>query len=113
MLVLQSLLFSCFLVCNTHSYEPTWESLDTRPIPSWYDEAKLGIFIHWGVFSVPSYSSEWFWWNWKGFPLPAVVEFMADNYPPEFTYADFAKQFSTEFYNAETWAKLFQNSGAR
>jgi len=113
MLVLQSLLFSCFLVCNTHSYEPTWESLDTRPIPSWYDEAKLGIFIHWGVFSVPSYSSEWFWWNWKGFPLPAVVEFMADNYPPEFTYADFAKQFSTEFFNAETWAKLFQNSGAR
>jgi len=46
-------------------YQPNWESLDSRPLPSWYDEAKFGIFIHWGVFSVPSYVSEWFWWYWK------------------------------------------------
>lgn len=46
-------------------YEPTWESLDTRPIPKWFDEAKFGIFIHWGVFSVPSYVDEWFWNYWK------------------------------------------------
>lgn len=46
-------------------YEPTWESLDARPLPSWFDEAKFGIFIHWGVFSVPSYGSEWFWSLWK------------------------------------------------
>lgn len=47
-------------------YLPTWDSLDSRPLPPWYDEAKLGIFIHWGVFSVPSFGSEWFWNNWKG-----------------------------------------------
>jgi len=47
-------------------YVPTWPSLDSRPLPSWYDEAKFGIFIHWGVFSVPSFGSEWFWNHWKG-----------------------------------------------
>ena len=47
-------------------YTPDWDSLDTRPLPAWYDEAKFGIFIHWGVFSVPSFGSEWFWLNWQG-----------------------------------------------
>jgi len=47
-------------------YIPTWPSLDSRPLPVWYDVAKFGIFIHWGVFSVPSFGSEWFWNNWKG-----------------------------------------------
>ena len=45
-------------------YQPNWDSLDTRPLPAWYDEAKIGIFIHWGVFSVPSFKSEWFWKRW-------------------------------------------------
>lgn len=35
------------------TYKPTWESLDTRPLPQWFDDAKFGIFIHWGVYSVP------------------------------------------------------------
>lgn len=43
-------------------YEPTWASLDARPLPTWFDEAKFGVFIHWGVFAVPSFGSEWFWW---------------------------------------------------
>lgn len=47
-------------------YSPTWDSLDSRPPPSWYDNGKFGIFIHWGVFSVPSFGSEWFWNNWQG-----------------------------------------------
>jgi alpha-L-fucosidase len=42
-------------------FDPTWESLDSRPLPAWFDQAKFGIFIHWGVFSVPSFGSEWFW----------------------------------------------------
>jgi Alpha-L-fucosidase. len=46
-------------------YDPTWESLDTRPLPQWYDDAKFGIFIHWGVFSVPAFGSEWFWNSWR------------------------------------------------
>lgn len=44
-------------------YEANWESIDSRPLPEWYDQAKFGIFIHWGVFSVPSFGSEWFWWG--------------------------------------------------
>ena len=47
-------------------FEPTWESLDTHVAPSWYDEAKLGIFMHWGLYSVPSFGTEWFWEEWKG-----------------------------------------------
>jgi len=47
-------------------YDPTWESLDARPLPDWYDKNKIGIFIHWGVFSVPGFKTEWFWQNWKG-----------------------------------------------
>lgn len=46
-------------------YEPNWASLDQRPLPRWYDEAKVGIFLHYGVYSVPSFGSEWFWTNWK------------------------------------------------
>lgn len=40
-----------FLVDARTRYEPNWESIDSRPLPDWYDEAKVGIFIHWGVFA--------------------------------------------------------------
>ena len=46
---------------QSQKYTPDWNSLDSRPLPKWYDDSKFGIFIHWGVFSVPSFSSEWFW----------------------------------------------------
>lgn len=49
-----------------NKYEPTWSSIDTRPLPDWYDEAKIGIFLHWGVYSVPNRGTEWFWYDWKG-----------------------------------------------
>jgi hypothetical protein len=51
----------CFLLPLTEQqYIANWTSIDSRPLPSWYDESKIGIFIHWGVFSVPSFSSEWY-----------------------------------------------------
>ena len=52
------------------TYQPTWESIDKRPTPSWFTDAKFGIFIHWGVYSVPSFAlvipgklayAEWYW----------------------------------------------------
>ena len=55
------------------TYEPTWPSLDSRPLPSWYDEAKIGIFLHWGLYSVPSFGSEWFWAYWNGKSLQRRV----------------------------------------
>lgn len=94
-------------------YEPTWESLDSRPIPSWYDKAKIGIFMHWGVFSVPSFRSEWFWWHWKGSKDKSYVDFMKKNYPPNFSYADFATDFRAEFFDPNLWADLIAKSGAR
>jgi alpha-L-fucosidase len=99
-------------ILNTE-FLPTWDSLDTRKLPQWYDNAKVGIFIHWGVFSVPSFRSEWFWWYWQGSNETDVVQFMQKNYPPDFTYADFAPEFKAEFYNPDDWADLFQASGAK
>ena len=51
-------------------FEPNWESLDKRVPPAWYSEAKVGVFIHWGVYSIPSFGAdhelaEWFWYVWK------------------------------------------------
>ena len=95
-------------------YQPNWESIDSRPLPLWYDDSKFGIFIHWGVFSVPSFTSEWFWWYWQGDkPWGTVKEFMKQNYRPDWTYADFASQFTAEFYNPNEWADLFKASGAK
>ncbi|XP_075453268.1 plasma alpha-L-fucosidase isoform X2 [Ascaphus truei] len=95
------------------TYQPTWESLDSRPIPAWFDDVKFGIFIHWGVFSVPSYGSEWFWWYWQGSKLQPFVDFMSKNYPPGFRYEDFGPQFTAEFYDPMHWAKTLVASGAK
>jgi alpha-L-fucosidase len=107
-----------FLTLTEQQYVANWTSIDSRPLPAWYDESKVGIFIHWGVFSVPSIDSEWYviikaipsnlfqnfslhrmWWRWKGDdPFPKVVAFMNRTYPSDWTYADFAAQFRAEFY---------------
>ena len=138
-LVLVSLLFASISeskkLKTQQKYLPNWDSLDSRPLPQWYDDAKVGIFseshtqiwndyrinnyifcyskVHWGVFSVPSFRSEWFWWYWQGSQEPDVVDFMAKNYPKNFQYADFGPMFTAEFYDPDYWAKLFQASGAK
>lgn len=96
-------------------YTADWTSLDARPLPSWYDEAKVGIFIHWGVFSVPGFGGEWFWWHWKGQqpPDPRYVSYMSKNYPPGFSYPEFAPQFHAQFFNPGDWADTFKASGAK
>ena len=97
-------------------YTPTWDSLDSRPLPSWYDQAKVGIFLHWGVYSVPSFGDEWFWTRWKDPFDPQhkkFADFMNKNYRPGFTYQDFAAQFTTQLFDPDHWADLLQKSGAR
>lgn len=96
-------------------YTPDWASLDSRPLPSWYDEAKFGIFLHWGVFSVPAFHNEWFWYEWKlrQPPNQDCVNFMKNNYPPGFTYPEFAADFHTRFFNPGDWADIFKASGAK
>ena len=105
--------FSVIISHISAQYQPNWESLDKRPLPVWYDEAKFGIFVVWGLYSVPSFNNEWFWYRWKAQKVPAVVEFMEKNYPPGFTYPDFAPMFKAELFEPEKWATLFQNSGAK
>ena len=94
-------------------FSDSWMSLEKRKIPSWYDDAKFGIFVHWGVFSVPSFDNEWFWYNWKGIRMKKYVEFVKKNYPPGFSYSEFAPLFKAEFFNATQWAELVARSGAR
>lgn len=92
-------------------YTPSWDSLDTRPLPKWFDEAKIGIFLHWGVFSVPA-SGEWFWNYWSN-NNSAAAHYMKKYYPPDFTYADFGPQFRAERYNPNELAEIFQAAGAQ
>jgi alpha-L-fucosidase len=87
---------------SSSSYEPSWESLDSRPLPQWYPDAKIGIFLHWGVFSVPAYGSEWFWQRWKGGTThdnDPTNEFDAYVNATEnahrFAYQDYAHRFGT------------------
>lgn len=93
-------------------YAPNWDSLDKRPIPSWYDNAKFGIFMHWGVYSVPSFGSEWFWKYFRG-NVASYVNFVKKNYPPGFKYPDFAPMFHAEFFDPNEWADLLAKSGAK
>jgi alpha-L-fucosidase len=106
------------------AYEPNWASLDARPLPAWYDEAKVGVFIVGGVFSVPSWgtpsggaSGEWFeeeWLGANGKPGdPAYAEFMRERYGPSFTYADFAPALTYDLFNATAWADLFVKAGVK
>ncbi|KAH9514692.1 Plasma alpha-L-fucosidase [Bulinus truncatus] len=65
---------------------------------------------------VPSFSSEWFWYHWQGpKQFKDIQDFMAANYPPGWTYADFAQQFDTPagLYDPDHWADIFNASGAR
>jgi alpha-L-fucosidase len=101
-------------------YESNWASLDARPMPEWYLDAKFGVFIHWGVYSVPAWGkvgeyAEWYWERVAGTkPEDAVWrDFHAKNYGADFPYQDFAPRFTAELFNADQWAALFARSGAR
>ncbi|XP_049878263.1 tissue alpha-L-fucosidase-like, partial [Pectinophora gossypiella] len=89
-------------------YEPTWEDLDSRPLPEWFDRAKIGIFVHWGVYSVPAIYTEWIWYRWK-----TDVKYMKRNFKPNFTYEEFAPFFKAQLFDPHEWARLFAKSGAK
>jgi len=101
------------------TYEAKWESLDQRPVPAWYLDAKFGIFIHWGVYAVPAWGearqySEWYWNHIEPKKAGDVWwEFHRKNYGENFEYREFAPQFKAELYNADQWAELFARAGAR
>ncbi len=99
---------------NTIHYEPTWESLAQYAVPQWFKDAKLGIFIHWGVYSVPAFANEWYARNMYqqgSSEFEHHRETWGDH--TEFGYKDFIPMFKAENFDAEAWVKLFKQSGAQ
>ncbi|MCL5005677.1 MAG: alpha-L-fucosidase [Acidobacteria bacterium] len=108
--------------CQTRPYQPSWASLNQRPVPQWYDQAKFGIFIHWGVYSVPAFAdphapdgeayAEWYWYHMHNKNGPTWA-FHARTYGADFHYQDFVSQFTAKLFDPAQWADLFVRSGAR
>jgi len=98
-------------------YQPTWESINSRPVPAWFEDAKFGVFIHWGLYSVPAYTrrdtyAEWYAKQLEG-KKPEVVAFHNRVYGENFQYADFVRDFKAELFDAKEWVNLFERAGAR
>lgn len=122
-------IFTCLFVATSFAqvhYTSDWASVDSRPIPQWFTDAKFGIFIHWGVYSVPAWGplprdgakdiyecySEHYWHKlMTGHPL--FVKHHNETYGEAFKYQDFAPDFKCEMYRPDEWAKLFLESGAK
>lgn len=100
-------------VIENGKYKDNWESLSGHKTPDWYYKGKLGIFIHWGIYSVPAAFSEWY-------PRGMYIE-GTDEYKyhiehfgnhNKFGYKDFIPMFKAEKFDAEKWIKLFKDAGA-
>ena len=94
-------------------YKPTWESLSAYEPPRWYRNAKFGIFIHWGIYSVPAFSSEWYSRNMYIQGTPEYEHHIATyGEHKDFGYKDFIPMFKAEKFNPDEWAELFKETGA-
>lgn len=110
------------------TYSANWASLDARAVPQWFKDAKLGIFIHWGVYSVPAWApvgkeyavyskySEWYWNRLvtdSSKVGKAFRNYHNTTYGPHFKYQDFAPMFKAELFNPDQWADIFKKAGAQ
>ncbi|MBR6487524.1 MAG: alpha-L-fucosidase [Clostridiales bacterium] len=95
-------------------YKADWDSLSGHKIPDWYYRDKFGIFIHWGIYSVPAYACEWYP-RWMYNPGSREYEYHIKNFgdPKVFGYKDFIPMFKGEKFDADKWVELFVKSGAR
>ena len=95
-------------------FEPTWESLENYVTPDWYLDAKFGIFIHWGVYSVPAFKNEWYARNMY---IQGTEEF--DHHiktygsHEDFGYKDFIPMFKAGEFDADEWVDIFVEAGAK
>lgn len=112
--------FLSVLSLSAQIVQPTWESLNQRPYPQWFSDAKLGIFIHWGLYSVPSYASLEGYGEWylKGVLTGDTTRINFQNRvfgdgSSDFQYSDFTRFFKAELFNPDEWAQLFKQSGAK
>ncbi len=131
--MIRKTLFAMMIMVSTGSamaqpYQSNWESINSRPIPEWFSDVKFGIFIHWGVFSVPAWApanedisiyakyAEWYWWRMMNTDDKAGQMFRAyhnDIYGEDFLYQDFAPMFKAEHFDPSQWADLFKRAGAK
>lgn len=95
-------------------YSDQWDSLAGREMPQWMYGGKLGIFVHWGVYSVPAFNNEWYPRNMymQGSPeFKHHVETWGEH--AKFGYKDFIPLFTAPAFDADAWADLFERSGAK
>jgi len=95
-------------------FEPTWESLERYQVPQWYLDGKFGIFIHWGVYSVPAFGNEWYPRNMYLQDSKEFKHHLAKYGPhTKFGYKDFIPQFKAEKFDPNHWAEVFRKAGAK
>ncbi|KAJ6160330.1 hypothetical protein N7470_003726 [Penicillium chermesinum] len=103
-------------------YEATYESVYSHESPNWYNNAKYGIFIHWGVYSVPGWGNvgskenyaEWYWWRLGLGPNDPtdVYGYHLKKYGPNLVYDDFIQNFTADAWDPKEWVDLFADAGA-
>ena len=95
-------------------YQATWESLSQYQVPAWYRDAKFGIFLHWGIYSVPAHANEWYPRLMYRREDP-VFEWHRQHWGPQstFGYKDFIPMFKAERWDPEAWVTLFNRAGAK
>jgi alpha-L-fucosidase len=101
-------------------YTGTLDSLARHPVPQWWQDAKFGVFIHWGVYSVPAFAptdwlatqAEWYW-LWQTLPLTPYWTHHAQTYGIDVVYDQFIPQFTAQSYDPDAWADLITSAGAR
>src|SRR6201993_4047144 len=115
--VLMALLLVCMFATNTNAqdrYQATWESLSKYKTAEWFRDAKFGIFIHWGVYSVPAFGNEWYPRNMYVPGSPEYQHHIATyGTQDKFGYKDFIPMFKAEHFDASAWADLFKKAGAK
>jgi alpha-L-fucosidase len=99
-------------------YEATDASLSQHQAPDWFDNAKFGIFIHWGVYSVPAWApvgkeyAEWYWQHLDSSSDPTYA-YHAQTYGEDFNYDQFIPRFTAAKFDPEAWVRLFKDAGAK
>jgi alpha-L-fucosidase len=128
-LIMLSFVPACVQQAEVEKYEPTWESLSQWDVPEWFEDAVLGIYCHWGVYSVPGFpfdsgaekvdSGLWYGWfmyvpNDSDQPNYGVYDFHRKTYgkPCEFGYHEFVPMFKAEKWDPDRWAQLYKYAGA-
>ncbi len=96
---------------STRPFEPTWESLQRYACPEWFQDAKFGIYAHWGPYSVPAHRSEWY----SHYMYFNDRQRQEAKYGPlkDFGYKDFIPDFTGEKFDADQWAELYERAGAK